>query len=124
MVRKFEPHKSKVWFKEIDMAKYLYAVSYGPEGAKGVLKDGGTKRKQVIERAVKDAGGRVEIFYFAFGADDAYVIVDLPDNVTSAALALAVNASGAASLRTSVLLTAEEMDQVAQKKYTYVAPGS
>jgi uncharacterized protein with GYD domain len=106
------------------MPKYLYTVSYGPEGAKGVLKDGGSKRKQIIERAVKDAGGRVEVFYFAFGAVDAYLIVDLPDNVTSAAIALAVNASGAASSRTTVLLTAEEMDQVAQKKFTYVPPGS
>ena len=42
------------------MAKYLIMASYTAEGAKGVLKDGGTKRRQVAETLLKSAGGKVE----------------------------------------------------------------
>jgi uncharacterized protein with GYD domain len=105
------------------MAKYLLEVSYGPEGAKGILKDGGTKRRQVVEAATKANGGKLETFYFAFGKNDAYVIVDVPDPVSVAAMALVVNASGAASVRTTVLLTPEEIDQASKKSITYTPPG-
>jgi uncharacterized protein with GYD domain len=105
------------------MAKYLWEVSYGPEGARGILKDGGTKRRQVVEAAIKAQGGKLEAFYFAFGESDAYLIADVPDPVSVAAVALVVNASGAASVRTTVLLTPEEIDQAAEKSVTYTPPG-
>jgi len=105
------------------MAKYLLEVSYGPEGAKGILKDGGTKRRQVVEAAVKANGGKLEAFYFAFGKKDAYVIVDVPDHASAAGMALVVNASGAASVTTTVLLTAEEIDQASKKGFSYTPPG-
>ena len=76
------------------MAKYLVTVSYTAEGAKGVRKDGGTKRRKVAGKAVESVGGKLESFYFSFGAQDALVIVDIPDNVSAAALSLAINASG------------------------------
>jgi uncharacterized protein with GYD domain len=105
------------------MAKYLLEVSYGAEGAKGVLQDGGTKRRQVVEAALKAAGGKLEALYFAFGHADAYVIADVPDPVSVAAMALAVNASGAVSVATTVLLTPEEIDQASKKGLTYSPPG-
>ena len=105
------------------MAKYLWEVSYGPEGARGILKDGGTKRRQVVEAAIKAQGGKLEAFYFAFGESDAFLIADVPDHVSVAAVALVVNASGAASVRTTVLLTPEEIDQAAEKSVTYTPPG-
>lgn len=105
------------------MAKYLLEVSYMPEGAKGLLADGGTKRRQVVEAAIKANGGKLEVFYFAFGKHDAYLIVDAPDPVVVAALNLAVNASGAARIRTTVLLTPEEIDQASKKNVTYAPPG-
>jgi uncharacterized protein with GYD domain len=105
------------------MAKYLWEVSYGPEGARGILKDGGTKRRQVVEAAIKAQGGKLEAFYFAFGESDAYLIADVPDPVSVAAVALVVNASGAASVRTTVLLTPEEIDRAAEKSVTYTPPG-
>jgi len=105
------------------MAKYLWEVSYRPEGAKGILKDGGTKRRQVVEAAIKANGGKLEAFYFAFGKKDAYLIADVPDHVSVAAVALVVNASGAASVRTTVLLTPEEIDQASKKSVTYTPPG-
>jgi uncharacterized protein with GYD domain len=105
------------------MPKYLLEVSYQPEGAKGILKDGGTKRRQVVEAAIKANGGKLEAFYFAFGKNDAYLIVDAPDHITVAATNLVVNASGAASVRTTVLLTPEEIDQASKKTVSYTPPG-
>ena len=105
------------------MAKYLFQVSYTAQGAKGLLEGGGSKRRAAADQAAKSVGGRIESFYFAFGDADAFVIVDGPDNVTAAAASLAVNASGAASTKTTLLLTAEEIDQAAKKSVNYRAPG-
>ena len=105
------------------MPKYLIVASYNPDGAKGLLKDGGSKRRQAAEMALKGVGARVEAFYFAFGEGDVYAIVDAPDNVSMAAASLAINASGAVSTKTVVLLTAEEIDQATRKTPTYQPPG-
>ena len=106
------------------MPKYLLAATYTPEGAKGLLKDGGTKRKAAAVAAAKAAGGTVEAFYFAFGQNDAIVIADLPDNASAAALSLTVGASGAVTLRTTALLTPEEIDTAAKKRVGYRPPGA
>lgn len=105
------------------MPKYLVQASYTPEGTKGLLKDGGTKRRSAVEQMVSGLGGKLEAFYYAFGDADAYVIVEAPDNVSAAAVSLAVNASGAVSLKTTPLLTAEEIDQAAKRSVTYRPPG-
>jgi len=105
------------------MAKYLLQASYTEEGLKGLLKDGGTKRRAAAEEALKSVGGRVDAFYFAFGEADAYVIVDIPDNVSATATSLTVNASGAVRVKTTVLMTPEEVDQATKKKVAYSAPG-
>jgi uncharacterized protein with GYD domain len=105
------------------MAKYLIIAAYTAEGAKGLLKDSGTKRRQAAEQAIKSAGGTMEAFYFAFGDDDAYVIVDAPDHASMAAASLAINASGAVETKTVVLLSAEEIDQAIKKTVNYRAPG-
>ncbi len=105
------------------MGKYLVTASYTSEGVKGVLKEGGTKRRQAAEQAIQSAGGKVEAFYFAFGESDAYVIVDAPDHASVAAASLAINASGAVQAKTVVLLTPEEIDQAIQKRTSYRAPG-
>ena len=106
------------------MPKYLITASYTAEGAKGLIKDGGSKRRQAAEAALKSAGGRVEAFYFAFGESDAYVIVDAPDNTSVAAASMAINASGAVQTKTVVLLTPEEIDQAAKSTPSYRPPGS
>ncbi len=105
------------------MPKYLLEASYSAEGAKGLLKDGGSKRRKAAEDAVKAVGGKLEAFYFAFGEHDAYVIADIPDNVSGAAVALAINASGAVTVKTTVLLTPEEVDKASKKSVSYTAPG-
>ena len=105
------------------MPRYLIVGSYTAEGAKGLLKDGGSKRRQVAEAALKSVGGRLEGFYFAFGEQDLYVIVDAPDNVSVAAASLAISAGGGFRSKSVVLLTPEELDQAAKKTTTYTPPG-
>jgi uncharacterized protein with GYD domain len=100
------------------MPKYLVQGSYTADGAKGLLKDGGSKRRAAVEEMAKSYGGKVEAFYYALGDSDVFVIIDGPDNVTAAAASLAVNAVGAVRLKTTPLLTAEEMDQAAKKGVT------
>jgi uncharacterized protein with GYD domain len=105
------------------MPKYLVQASYTTEGLKGLLKDGGTKRREVIEQLVKALGGSLEAYYFAFGDNDVYSIADVPDNMTAAAASLAVNVSGAVKVKTIVLLTPEEVDRAAQMTVNYRPPG-
>jgi uncharacterized protein with GYD domain len=106
------------------VAKYLVIANYNAEGAKGIVAKGGTARVQAVTKAVEALGGSVESFYFAFGEDDVYTIVDLPDNVAAASLGLTVGASGVVAVRTVVLLTPEEVDRAVKVKVDYRPPGS
>jgi len=106
------------------MPKYLIQASYTAEGAKGIARDGGSKRRAHIGDLIKKAGGTMETFYFAFGETDVYVLCDIPDIASAAAISLAVNASGAVNLRTTPLVSVEEMDQAAKKQVAYRAPGA
>jgi uncharacterized protein with GYD domain len=105
------------------MPKYLIKARYTADGIKGVMKDGGSKRRQAAEAALKSTGGRLEAFYFAFGDADAYVIIDAPDNASVAASAMVIGASGLVKVTTTVLLTPEEIDQAVKKGATYTPPG-
>jgi uncharacterized protein with GYD domain len=105
------------------MPKYLWKASYSVRGAKGVASGGGSARRDVVDRAVKDLGGRLEAFYFAFGEADAYVLADLPDNESAAAVALAVNSTEGASLETVVLMTPEEIDAASKKNVDFTPAG-
>jgi uncharacterized protein with GYD domain len=105
------------------MSKYLFHGSYTQKGLKGLLKEGGSKRRQAAEQLFSSLGGTLETYYFAFGDNDFYVVADLPDNVTSAAGSLVVNATGAVKVKTVVLLTPEQVDAAAAKTVDYRAPG-
>jgi uncharacterized protein with GYD domain len=104
--------------------KYLLEVHYTTQGAEALLDKGGTARKNAASAAAKSLGGKVDVFYFAFGDVDAFTIVDMPDAESAAALALTVSASGAVNVKTVVLLTPAEIDAAAQKQVTYRPPGS
>jgi len=106
------------------VAKYLIQANYVGDGIKGLLKEGGSSRRKVVDELVGSVGGKTESFYFAFGDTDAFVIVDVPDNVTAAAVALTVGASGVVNLKTTVLMTPEEVDQATKKSPSYRAPGA
>ena len=105
------------------MPKYLIQGSYSEQGLKGLLKEGGSKRREAVEQSTKGMGGRLEAFYYAFGSDDFVIIVDVPSNVDAAALSLAVNASGAVESRITVLIMPEEVDQATKKTVDYRPPG-
>ena len=105
------------------MPKYLFHGSYTQEGLKGLLKEGGSKRREAAEQAIKSAGGTLEAYYFAFGDNDFYVISEMPDNVSVTAASLVIGAGGAATVKTVVLLTPEEVDEAVKKTVDYRPPG-
>ena len=105
------------------MPKYLFEARYSPEGAIGLAKEGGTSRRDAVKKHLKEIGGKLVSMYFAFGDVDCFVIVDLPDNVSAAALSLAVNESGLIASKAIVLLTPEDMDQASKTKVHFRAPG-
>ena len=106
------------------MPKYLIEASYTLEGVKGVQGAGGSSRRDAVAAVAESIGGRLESFHFAFGDSDAFVIVDLPNNESAAAVALTVNAAGGAVVKTVVLLTPEEVDAAAKRSVDYRPPGA
>ncbi len=105
------------------MAKYLAQFSYTEEGLKGLLKEGGTMRRVATEQLVKAMGGKLEAYYFSFGDYDGIAIFEGPSNVDAASVSLTVNASGAVKVKTTVLLTPEEVDKAVKMSVPYRAPG-
>ena len=125
----FKPHpapyaaRTEHTRKDLAMAKYMLIGSYTAEGAKGVLKEGGSGRRDAARKAIESAGGTLESFYFGFGTDDYYVTTDFPSHADAAAAALTVGASGTSRARTIVLLTPEEIDAASQRNVEFRPPG-
>lgn len=105
------------------MPRFLFAASYTPQGVAGIKSGGGSARRDVVARLAEGLGGHMETFDFAFGGHDVYTICELPDNTAAAAVALAVNASGAVALHTTVLVTPAEVDEAAKRSVEYTPPG-
>jgi uncharacterized protein with GYD domain len=105
------------------MSKYLFYGSYTPQGLKGLMAEGGSSRIDAAKQALGSVGGTLEAFYFAFGDNDFYIIVDLPDNITATAVTLAGNVSGTFGIKTVALLTPEEVDQAVKKSVDFRPPG-
>ena len=105
------------------MAKYMSTGSYTVDGIKGVLKEGGTGRRDAVAAAIKAMGGHMEAYYFAFGENDVVVISDLPDNVTALALSMGIASTGTVGVKTTVLLTPEEVDKATKKTLSFRAAG-
>lgn len=106
------------------MPKYMFEASYTVDGVKGVQSAGGSSRRDAVAAVAESLGGRLESFYFAFGDPDVYTVVELPDNESATAVALTVNASGAVKVRTTVLVTPEEVDAAAKRSIDYRPPGA
>ena len=106
------------------MARYMFIARYASGGAKGVVTAGGSARRSAIQKMAEELGGRLETFDFAFGEDDVYTILELPDNKAAAAVALAVNSTGHTSVRTVVLMTLEDVDAAATQTVNYIPPGA
>jgi len=97
------------------MPKFLIQGSFTKEGTKGLTKEGGTKRRQGVEKFFGTVGGKLEALYFAFGETDVFAVVDFPDNVSAAAISLAGNSTAAINVQLTPLITPEEMDAAAKK---------
>ena len=106
------------------MSKFMLKASYNSDGVRGLIKEGGSKRRAVVQKMIEGMGGKLEAFYYAWGADDVFIIADLPDEKAGIALSLTVNASGAVRLTTIPLITPEEIDAAAKKTVKYKAPGA
>ena len=106
------------------MAKYLIEASYTAEGVRGLVKDKASGRQAAVKQALAAVGGKLDSFYYAFGDADAFIVCDCPDNVTAAALALSVAASGMVRIKTIPLITVAEADQALSKMVKYRAPGA
>ncbi len=106
------------------MAKYLLQVSYSVEGSKGLAKEGGSARRAAAEQLAESVGGKIDAYYYAFGDSDLILIADIPDNASAAAVSLTAATSGAVSIKTTPLITVEEMDAAAKKSTSYRPPGA
>ncbi|MFC4463305.1 GYD domain-containing protein [Streptomyces xiangluensis] len=106
------------------MSKYLFKVKLAVDGLQGLLKEGGTARREVVDRMVQSLGGRIESMYWAFGDEDVYLTVDLPSNVSAAAMGLVASAAGGVRTSTVVLLSPDEIDEAVRQKVEYRAPGA
>ena len=104
------------------MPRYLWQVSYTADGIEGLLKGGCTKRRQVVQKLVESLGGRLELFDYSLGNDDAFIVAQLPNNVSAISVAMVVNAGGSATVKTNVLVTPEEIDKAAARRSDYVPP--
>jgi len=105
------------------MPKYFTQARYTTEGIQGLIKDSASGRRADVQAAVKALGGKVEAFYYSFGEEDAIVIMDLPNNIAAAALSLYISGAGEVRVRTTPLLTVEEVDKALEVHTQYRAPG-
>jgi uncharacterized protein with GYD domain len=105
------------------MPKFLIQGHYTPEGLRGLAKDKASGRKAAVEAAMKSLHGKLESIYFSLGSDDVVLIVEAPDNVAIAALSVNVGSAGVINMRTTPLLTVEEVDKALGMSLKYRAPG-
>lgn len=105
------------------MPRYLWQISYTVDGARGLLSEGGSSRRDAITEMVESVGGHVEVCYFAFGTTDLYVIGDVPDDVAAASLSLRTAVAAAARSHAVALLTAEQLDEATHREVSYRPPG-
>jgi uncharacterized protein with GYD domain len=105
------------------MAKYLLSGNYVGDGVKGLMAEGGSKRREAAAAAIKSVGGSLDSFYYAFGKTDVFAICDFPDAASAAAISLLINSTGAVSVSLTPLMTAEDLDAAAAKSPSYRPPG-
>lgn len=105
------------------MGKYLFEGNYVGDGLKGLMREGGSKRRDALVEALKSVGGSLECMYFAFGETDVVGVLETPEPADAAALSLLVNSSGAVKVRLKPLMTPEDIDEAAKKNPSYRPPG-
>jgi len=90
------------------LAKYLLRGSYTSEAWAAQVKDP-KNRIEIVRPVFEQLGGSIESAYFSFGDDDLVIIMEMPDNVSAAALSIAVSAGGAVqNIKTAPLMSMDE----------------
>ena len=105
------------------MPHYLQQVAYSQEGWEALVANP-QNRIEAVRPAIEKLGGKIEAAWFSFGDYDVVVIVDLPDNVSAAALSFAVSSTGLVRTKTIPLLTVAEADEAIGKAVSYRGPGA
>lgn len=108
------------------MPLYLSRFSYTPETWARLI-DKPEDRREAARTYIESVGGKLHGFWYAFGSYDGYNLLEAPDNISMAAVALAITGGGAlSSFETTVLLTVEETLEALRKAETikYRAPGT
>jgi uncharacterized protein with GYD domain len=105
------------------MPKYMFEATYVGDGIKGLMQEGGTKRREALTEALSSVGGTLESFYYAFGYYDVLGVFEVPDDASAAALSLLINSSGNVNVRLKPLMTVEDIDEAARETPSYRAPG-
>ncbi|MFH5823078.1 GYD domain-containing protein [Georgenia sp. AZ-5] len=108
------------------MALYLSRFSYTAETWARLIANP-EDRRAAAQTYIESVGGSLHGFWYAFGAHDGYALWEAPDNVSMAAVALAINGGGAlSSLETTVLVTVDETMDALRKaqQIAYRAPGA
>lgn len=105
------------------MPKYLISANYTSEGMEGVRATGAKSRVDAVSTMLEAMGGKLDSFYFAFGDTDVFAIADAPDDEAVAAVAIAINATGLVSTRTTKLLSVEQVDEALRRTVNYQPPG-
>ena len=106
------------------MSKYLLTANYTIEGLKGVREKGAKSRADVVGEMIRGVGGTMESFHFAFGDTDVFIVADLPDDESAAAIALNVSSAGGATTSIVKLLTVEQADAALGISVAYTPPQS
>jgi uncharacterized protein with GYD domain len=109
--------------KGLVMAKYLIRGNYKGDGIKGLMNEGGSKRREAASAAFESVGGKLDCMYYAFGETDVFGIGDLPDVASATALSLMINSSGALAINLTPLMTPEDVDAALTKSPSYRPPG-
>ena len=108
------------------MPLYLTRFSYTPETWAKLI-DSPEDRRQAAQEYIESVGGKLHGFWYAFGEHDGYNLWEAPDNVSMAAVALAIGGGGAlSSIETTVLMTVDETMDAMRKAQDvrYQAPGA
>lgn len=105
------------------MSKFLIQAHYTGSGVKGLIKEGGSGRREALTQTVESLGGSLEAMHYAFGETDLYLIANFPDDSSATAFSLQVNAAGAISVKMIPLIAPETVDEAVNKSVSYRRPG-
>ena len=100
---------------DANLHRYLVRAVLTAEGLKNLQKQPPTALKAGVAKFVESVGGKLEFWFFDYGAATAYSVIDYPDEIAAATAQLSTNAAGFARVTIRPLLSAEEMDKAVAK---------